>query len=110
MLRSCSFRNDGRNAKYVAKLAGIYGKLCPSFVDPKMNQPADFSPSSSLSCLGFQPPELSMPEPPQGQHLSPKQRPLSLTILSAAIRSSDHYQMEDVLSSKETLHMKKLVT
>lgn len=51
--------------------------------------------------------KLSMPAPPQGQHLSPKQRPLCLTMLSAAIRSFDHYQMEDVLASKETLRIKK---
>lgn len=53
---------------------------------------------------------LKLSMPPQGQHLSPKQRPLSFTILSAAIRSSDYHQMEDVLTSKETLHKKKLVT
>lgn len=53
--------------------------------------------------------ELSMPDTPSGQHLSPKQWPLSIPFVNAAITSYDLYQVEDVLTSKETLLQKSLL-
>lgn len=50
-----------------------------------------------------------MPDTVSGQHLSPKQWPSSIPFVNAAITSSDLYQVEDVLTPKETLLQKSLL-
>lgn len=98
-LRSCSFRNGGRNVKHAAKPAGTYGKWCPSFVGPKMNRAATscqlFCPLQACSVLLCSCLELPTSYAPSGQHPSPL--PHSLAFVSAAITSSDLYQAEELV-------------